>query len=492
LAPAPIRYVLNGLLRQPFAVGHAFIAPACVAALRVWGEHLTIIGAKPIGRSPVTWWLHNYAFYVALLWGIVAILAPCLRIGWRRIANLVSVGLFLGVVPPLIDVQLFGVGGFAYRYQRGLGDLPWLLYAPPSYLPPGESSVLWLSVALVACIGLWYGRTGPLRLAPGLLMYALVFWFLAIVPTLADTLQLANANASFLEWLTALLVLCAMLGHIVGAGLGRRTLERLPQIMLAPLFCMVGGAFAQLEPAPVGYATLLLGLISVGFALSNDLFDRVGDRAQGRQHAISSTSAAILTGLPWLAIGMALATRIDLGLCLMAFAAVAFAYHSPPFRLKRLMLLSYLSEGWLAGLAIAAGMSCIPGRLPTSVEWRVLAIATLGMPLVLLFKDDKDQQGDAVARNATLFVVGARHGLTAKQLRLAAATALGLGLFVATGFAHTRGVHQAELATLGAGALLAPTLFVWMQNRTWAFMTTLLTCEAFLTALAYAFAGRPG
>jgi 4-hydroxybenzoate polyprenyltransferase len=466
--------------KQPFHAAYPFAAAAWVAALRMLGERFTVYAGAPLGRSPVLWWLHIFAFYLALVFSISALIARIAPADFKKTVNVVGVGLLLGVVPPWIDAAVYGPGAFAYEYQSSLAGIPWLLYAPPRMLPAGEAIVLWTSIACVAAFGIWRGRgwTRKLALAPA--YYALTLLFQTFVPRAAHALADASPQAGFSEWVTVLLVGCAMAAHAVGIGAGRRAMQRLPQIALAPLFVATGAALRGRADGQVLLTAFVFALLSLGFALANDFYDRKEDAAAGRATVMDADAATIATVLPLVAAGAAVAGRPEMGLAAVAFAVVAHGYHADPLRTKCIFPLSYKTEGLLAGLAFLAGLCADPRALPAGAEVLVAAALALGAPVAFVFKDYKDVDADRSAGVRTAFVFWEERGGSRRAVLRVSAALLLTSLLVAGAFIHAQGATGAQVAVLAALALAASAALVWVRTPARAVAAAMLAAEAFL------------
>jgi 4-hydroxybenzoate polyprenyltransferase len=272
----------------------------------------------------------------------------------------------------------------------------------------------------------------------------------------------------------------------VGTSAGTRALQRLPQIALAPLLVAAGAALHGRADGAVLYAASLFALVSFGFALANDWYDRREDEAAGRPLRVDGDAAAAFTLLPLVAVGAALAARIELGLCAVAFATVAHGYHADPLRTKCIFPLSYKTEGLLAGLAFAAGLCADPQDLPSAREIAVALIVALGAPAAFVFKDYKDADADRAGGVRTAFVWAEERGISRRAMLRLSAALLFVSLAVATAFVGARGPPTADVALLAALALVCALALVLVPSPARAVALAMLGAEAFL---AFAAAG---
>jgi 4-hydroxybenzoate polyprenyltransferase len=457
----------------------AVSAPAWVAALRMLGERYLAFGDRPLARPQLPWFLHTFAFYLALLCVLGALLARLVPVDWRRAQNLVGMGLLLGVLPPLVDCGVLGRNRFAYEYHSGSGGLPWLLSGAPTVLPPGETTVLWASIVMIGAYA-WRRSSSPLRgVATAVATWFLVLVFLVLQVRLTGWASAATGLAPS-EWRALWLAAMAQVGVVVGARAGRRWLERLPQVLLPVLFVVLGAALrGRLD----GAALLVAGhftLVGTGFALANDWYDRAEDQARGRTSPVDAGVAALVALIPLTGAASLLATRVEAGLCLVAFAVVSHAYHADPLRLKCVFPLSYKTEGLLAGLALLAGLVADTSRLPVAAElWVALAVG-LGTPAALVFKDYKDVDGDAAAGVQTAFVFAEARGWARRRVLAVAVALLLVSLAVPLLWLSAQGVGASWLVGLGLLATLGAAALWWAPKADGAVRAALLCAEAFL------------
>lgn len=432
--------------RRPWTLGLALATPAWIAVVRMLLERELSIGPVPLGRPPFPWFAHIFVFYLALSVTLTALLARLTKTPWTTASGPVSMGLTLGTVPPLIDVAVYGIGRFTYEYQPVLVDFPWTLHHPPHVLPWGETTVLWLTIVLMVLAGL-RANIGALRVALlGVLTWALIIVFLVGIPSASQ--QLSNElGLAPSEWRNTLFAIVTFAGAVMGTGNALRLLRRTPHVLLAPLIALLGAALRGGLDGSLVLTAVHLALLSAGFVLANDFYDRVEDAASGRGEPVDEPSAHLLAVVPLVPVMHVLAFRLELALCLIGFAVVSFAYHADPLRLKCVFPLSYKTEGFLGGLAFFAGVTSVqPALLKPALLWATLLV-TLGTPAALVFKDWKDADGDKAAGVRTAFVVLEERGWSRTLVSRAAAALLLLSLVVVA-IGASQWVHATAMKTV--------------------------------------------
>lgn len=433
--------------RRRWTLALALATPGWIAVVRMLLERELSMSPSSSPRPPFPWFAHIFVFYLALSVCLTALLARVTRQDWKVASGPVSMGLTLGTVPPLIDVAVYGVGRFGYEYSPALRDFPWSLHLPPQVLPWGETTVLWLTIALMAIAGLRGEASVGVKLGRAAVLavgtWALVALFLVGLPAASVWL---GRGVSPSEWRNALFALVTFGFAVWGTGTAPRLLRRTPQVLLAPLIALLGAAVRGPLEASLALTLVHFGLLSAGFVLANDFYDRVEDEAAGRAAPLGEAEAQWLAVVPLVPVMHVLAFRVELGLSLLGFAIVSYAYHADPLRLKCVFPLSYKTEGFLGGLAFFAGLSAaLPAFLSPTQLW-VAALVTVGTPAALVFKDWKDVDGDAKANVHTAFVVLERRGWSRLAVARLSAGLLALSLGVVT-------VGVSRLGAVAAGAL---------------------------------------
>jgi 4-hydroxybenzoate polyprenyltransferase len=490
MIPSLLERLFRAAERRQWTLGLALATPTWIAVVRMLLERELSVGPVPLGRPPFPWFAHIVVFYLALSVCLTALLARMGRVPWRAAAGQVSLGLTLGTVPPLIDVGVYGIGRFSYEYQPAVGALPWTLHQPPAVLPWGETIVLWLTIALMTLAGV-RARAGWARVV-GLALgtWALILLFLVLLPAGCVFLSQAQGLAPS-EWRNALFGVVTFAGAVVATGTERRLARRTLHVLLAPVLLLLGAALRGRLDGAVTLGALHFALLSAGFALANDFYDRVEDAAAGRPPAPDEASAQLLAVVPLVPVLHVLAFRLELALSLVGFAVVSFAYHADPLRLKCVFPLSYKTEGFLGGLAFFAGLSAAQPALLTPAQLWAAALVTLGTPVALVFKDWKDVDGDRAAGVRTAFVVLEAAGLPRDRVRWGAAALLVVALgTVALGVQSWTGGGG---ALLGALALAAAAPVALLPRPRLSVALSMGLAEAQLLAAAWLlWRARPG
>jgi 4-hydroxybenzoate polyprenyltransferase len=199
-----------------------------------------------------------------------------------------------------------------------------------------------------------------------------------------------------------------------------------------------------------------------------------------------------LAVVPLVPVMHVLAFRIELGLALVGFAIVSYAYHADPLRLKCVFPLSYKTEGFLGGLSFFAGLTAVQPAFLSETQLWAAALVTVGTPVGLVFKDWKDADGDARANVRTAFVVLEARGWKRQSVAQLTAALLALALAVTTWgvsrFIVLSALQWVVLLGLGLGA--AGVLFAGRRAPKLAVAGAMALSEAHLLAAAWMLASR--
>jgi len=361
--------------------------------------------------------LNNCVFYFVVAWGFTLVLSRLSRVDWRRVMPVVLAGLIVGMLPPLIDVFIYGPGNFVYTYYFGLPDLMGLsLFDRSQGMPFGEGLCLWAAVLFAAGYvllktGSWW-RAGLSAVCVYLAVFALVG---VAVPTfsrqLADFIpQPAMALNSLMQLLVGLLFYLCLRPKLL-LSLTRRSLHCMPFVLI----CLIGAALhGPLTPMAIlsAAAVFVAGLVAL---VQNDFYDREEDKISGREQAVEECDvhwfnlffAGVFLSLYW---GQSL-LYLPIG-CIWLLAMV---YHHDDFRFKRIFPFNQIIEGLWGVLAYLAGALTVPNVLFSGEIAINAALIFVGWTLIAAFKDAKDLEADTTVGNRNFYTVMLGRGLSLER-----------------------------------------------------------------------------
>lgn len=448
------RRVAQVLIERPAAPQATLLALAFVTLSRLVVE-------QALQPTPnVAWWYlflfwHYGLFYILAFFLYVAMLRITTGLTVRELSGPVSIGLFFGILPPILELLLFpaGVGRFVY-----FPEMSWTLFHPDQRL--GETIGVW---AMILTTGAYiWAATGRVRAAVASTVgaYVIVQAFSAYAilwMDLADTTPMESRflvlPASFLG--AAIVLWVAVRLWNLWPSL-RRMHHGLPHAALAWLGASWSGATAQ---AAALAAVIVVGCVFV-LMVQNDYFDaeqdaqfRSGPRPDEFDLAWVNTFAALTLSAVYVVAPLP-------ALCGAGLIGAGLLYHSPSTRLKERFCLSYKCEGAGAAFAFAAGAVRPMGYADVPMLVPCLLVFG-GATLLSAAKDWKDTESDRRARIPTYYVAFATdavgethvHRVLCALIALAIGLALGLSAVLVDGKALALAASSGALAVFGLWTL---------------------------------------
>lgn len=466
---ALLRRLLRAAELRPYHPLLLFLAAGWVSGVRYLEEKAFIYDTETLRFNELGTLVSWFCFYLALGFGISAILTHAAKIPWQKAAQFASYGLTLAILPPLIDVLIYGRGNFIYRYQQSFfTDTTFLIFNPKGGLPFGEALTVWGSIALVGAVT--YIKTQQkfrVVLAAGL-MYSFSLIYGMALPGLAQVIiNIGEIRSLGDKWILAWTGLSVgLVGFLAWRPvLLRESLTRLPQVVLAPALVLLGGAWAGRINAHTGLAALAFAAASLVFTLTNLFYDRHEDAAQGSQTQVTQDDATSLYAWAWVMAFSLVQTHLFLALSLALFIIATYAYHGDPLRVKCVFPLSYKSEGFFAGSAFLAGMLAQPLYRMSGADGLATFLIFGGFFLSAPFKDAKDIEGDRAAGVHTLYVVLAKRGWTFRKMHTLALSMLAACLLVPVAYLAIHNVATKWIMAPALAALLAVVATLLPQRK---------------------------
>lgn len=462
-----------------------WLAAWWIAGIRIFEEHIWIYVPKGLRRDPLVWFGHTSLFYFALIVAVGAWLHLVLKRDAKKTLAAAAAGTILGILPPLIDVGVYGSGNFNYDYRVDfLRSVPWHFFEPPAVTPTGEFLTIWLSMALM---GIYARVVGASWLRVSVVMgghYLLILLFLTAIPSTGYQTHARFLGVTLNEMIALLFLVCAVLGFLfmrlpVFVQIGKR----LPHILLAPSFVFLGSGLLGTFNEETLLAMVAMTLSSLIFAVHNDYYDRDLDRLQGRPQIVELEDVRFFSLLmvPWWAV--LAAGHFWLALMSGLFLVVGHVYNADPLRLKCVFPLSYKTEGLLAFTCLLAGMMVQSRQL---LEPQILVLSLIiagGVSLGAMFKDSKDVRSDSQGNMRTLYVVLGSRGVSENMAHRIAVAGLVVCVVVPLGYFFSTkgfGLALAVAVVSGGAAVLAVAL---VHDRKRAVALTLWLLNVFIVSL---------
>lgn len=436
-----VGHIADLLEKRPFNVVTIFCFTLFVALGRLTLEW---IGGRAPASISLDWlsfcifyWFSFYAYA-----GLIGIFAPGT---WRQRANVVLVGIFCGLLPPLLDLAIYGIGHFRYSYFWSFpSGWNWYIYNPIYAIPAGEALVLWLTIIFTACYIHYRFHTPHKTLLASIGAYAVTVIISGGMVWLSS--HLADSTNIQGHWSKLFFLLCCeiyftiMIYLALSPNLTKHLIYRLLHALPFVALLFAGAAFVGHWPRVTLWTALCL-LVFIAVALvQNDYYDQIEDRAQGRSSPVAAADVQFFTicgALLLLVLGISnSALLLPLGL----FFVAAVIYSFPLYRGKAYFPANIKIEGVWAASAFFAGVVTawehqLAGGNMFSVKtafWGITQNPAVGFTPSLLWavflvfggwsllstiKDYKDIQGDFATGVQTVYTLALRRGWNVERLQ---------------------------------------------------------------------------
>lgn len=300
---------------------------------------------------------------------------------WRKTIHLVLIGVFLGILPPVIDSLISGVGNFNYNYIKSFSDWRLFLYNKEADLPAGEVTILYLTIFFTALIV--YIKTANLfkSIAAFVVSYGFVLLYAMLQPILATTIdQTLQVSAyydvkmpadfmgfkgfsfpailSFLQIVTTIIIYLILNPKILF-----KLFRRLNHAVPVALTCLLGYSLFRTIDAYAAIITIMVFYGVVVAIVQNDFFDKEEDHADGREFYLDKDDVAFFNTTFILMIGLLLASGNICAYMLLLFLIVSYIYNYDFYRGKKYFPANYKIEGvwglsaFLAGIGMAVSVT---------------------------------------------------------------------------------------------------------------------------------------
>lgn len=502
LLALPIRFI-HFLIRvqetKPYSV-YVVLAFCLFTAMGRGLEELLFFQIR-LKSSEVVVFLH---FYVSLAVILTAGISWIGRLPWQKVANVVLVGIFLGIFPPLIDLLLdhdYPVF-YGFFFIHDLREIPWLGFKPEFNFPHGECITIWLSIFFSGYYVFYKTRSLWRSLATSLFAYCGFMLFGSFLPMLVTFVvagyvpDLAAARALDENLLRAivyynafaqvalaslfyLLLRWPLLLHLI-----KRSLHPLPFVLLTLL-----GAVAN--QTPWGYALLAAGIVFWGGwmnLLQNHVYDAQEERTAhhenaGHEDVLFFNTAFLLATLAVFFTG----NRLVIPVLLMY--PLTFLYNHPLYRGKKKFPTNLKIEGvWGLG-AFLAGVLAAPQTIAARIGLLALLVFG-GFSLVAALKDAKDVRTDRRVKTDTLYLRLMRHGLRFRRAHFLLLTLCLLCFGVPIVLLSWQGLFSYALILGTLTLIAAAILYTRYPNKTW-FAIFLAFTSVYLLVIVVALAQNP-
>lgn len=409
---------------------HVLVAFAAVTGLRNFIE----VFSDGTGIYAVRFF-HYYISYLALAASLLAVLCPLYRTGRPALARVILGGFILLNLAVGIDLVVSRGEGLNISYLLpGVHDgqslpLRFLLFfgdSPKSGITAGMR----VEIALVCAALYFYARLkghGVGRaIASALGSYSVIFVYCALPYFLRWACLSVGADYVYSDalMLRCHLLLTAACGLIVALqmkpDLTRAILRdaRWMRLLHYELILLLGFRlghppgleFSVADRLDTALVALALACAWIYSVITNNVADIACDRVSNssRPSVTGAAPADEYAAAAWIALAAALILAWPVGFApaflIAVFVGNYFVYSMPPFRMKRLPV---VSKGFIAANCIVAAMAgwLLAGGTIEDFRRLPLGLAWIGLTLAINFIDLKDEAGDRVAGIPTLPVL---------------------------------------------------------------------------------------
>ena len=423
--------MVDRIERIPFSPWTILFVAVFIGSLRpLFEAALQVHSNGALGVQSV---LHNIIFYFSVPWIFLLWLPRVTGKEWRKVASIAVIGLLTGLVPPLLDLPVYGLHGTQYTYMPRFKPLfigsitPVFGTAADGFrISFGEAASIWFVIVCTA--GYVFISSSSLKRALLSLPLSYITWqfigtglFRITRPLTYQVLSARHASPSLMSiyFLIIVFLVYRFLRRGDFPSIIKRGLHPLP---FAIAVVVVGRAAGAVNVYHFFYAVMFY-LAGVILVVQNAHFDREEDAAGGRVSGVTKEDTEFLFMIAFLAILSLLVFQSCPATALLAYFGVWTLYHYPATRLKKLPIVPYAVEG-AGGLAAAlAGLSVSADsfQVVNAVNYYtvlVLPAAFAGFMAGSVFKDYKDVEGDRAAGVQTLYVLALERGIPVRRTHI--------------------------------------------------------------------------
>ncbi len=524
--------------KQPYSFHTVFAFAAFVGLMRLLLEFMVCssgLYASFAGYlSYVTFYLMNAFLYTLAVHFIMGD-----RVPWRLSMNVVLIGVFVGMFPPLIDAFALGPFNFRYAYNfRWLEGWTWWLYNPEAHITPGEATILWFTVLLLP-LYVWIKTRSIGRALVGLVAgYAVVFFYVTVVASSAHALlraafvpmlrateipmtrhleeawrassdpteihgiaqrlsllrfrydELAIALTSGLQVLVS--VVCY---GILNRRLTRHLLTRVGHSLPFALLTLLGAAATRHFHPEIDTGTWI-GLVPAAFMglvvlqcfnvaiVQNDHFDRHDDR-RGPLPYLDVQDMHFYNGTLWLLIFSIVTVRPRVGALLVVFQIVSILYNYDFYKAKRFFPANYKIEAIWGWTSFMAGVyTVLHPRMMAPLPVLVISFLIFGgWSLFNCFKDYKDIREDYRAGIQTAYVLLKRRNASLRKFHGAMRLCMAAGFLIPLFALYRWGAPLTAVAPAGVLSVSAILYTLGLGPRKVTVEATLVVISLYLISL---------
>jgi len=460
-----ITQLIEKIENSPISLSKFLLAFFCFVFLRNFLEIFSTRSDYFAAKRFSFFFFHSVAFYIFVFLALILILHFITKERIIKISKVIFSGSIVLLLPPLLDLLASGGEGVVNKYRNFtqpeniwqiiklffayIIDSPFgLFFGRDANFPLTQLQINYgirVEVLIVLIFLIWYifwKTKNIFRVLAGLFLGYMVFFVLGIFPYLmAFVFGLPATDASFynasiinsaFDWNKIIFCLYFVFILIFGAAwfyfydrnkfLAVIRNLRLPRFLLNLVFLFLGLAVTfhfsgkRLDFMPFDYSLIFTACLSLAFywffaVFSNDMADEKADKINAPTRPLPSAALsrqeARSLSLVFLGVSYALAFIVGYAFFVIIFlrSCLSYLYSWPPFRLKRVPLISHFVLAICYFLTMLAGYLILSSSSVYDFPGRVSLVFLISFALVANFKDIKDYKGDKADKVYTLPII---------------------------------------------------------------------------------------
>lgn len=456
---------------QPYHPARLFIIVFSVGIGRAAEE--VFLAHKSLSLNAAS---HYASFYLATFFVFNAIASIVMKIDWRKTSQFVLYGIFVGLVPPVIDAIWIGPGRFGYSYLDGF--YPTLHGARNPY---SEAIAAWSALITFALYVFLRSRSFWKSLLSFVLAYVGLVALVSLTPEAIGNMiaPIKSGTAKTFLYLLISYTIYVLLNWDRFKPSLKRINHSLPWVLLV----FLGASLADGIQKMTWMQGLLVLFLHQGIVFANDYYDRESDALNERPGRIQETDVFILhVLLIWIASHVGL-VNAKLGFLYYLYILLTTAYHHPSIRLKDHFPLNYVTEGLVASLALMVGMASSGQTQLSPEELAYVGLAFIGFASASPFKDYKDLEGDRASGTKTIYVLLSQRGWKLSRIHMLVTCIVLIFMSAPLYFLHIKNAPQLLILILATAFVVPAFLTLRMWDKKSAVELTAWLLTAYLTAL---------
>lgn len=431
-------------------------------------------------------------FYILLGLLLTGMLSLTGGVSFQSVQKSLTMGLFMGLFPPLFDFFFFRNNSafYGYYYVWDFVNLPYVGYKPDFNFPAGETMAIWLSIAFCGAYAFTVGGKVWRAVAAFAGAY-LVFLFMgSLMPMLAAKLsgvalatvedarradtQTLRALALRIAFYQGALALCVylLIRRDLLLHLMRRALHVAPFAMLTVL----GGLSVHANAVSLTQSVLMISAFGFVALVQNDYFDAQEMQGTRKNLIVEKYDVQIINILYLLMLVPLFMLNGRNAIPGFVVFVCGVLYNYPLYRARNYFPANLKIEGVWGLCAFLAGALLEPQLVSKPGILMMAFLIFGGWSTVAVLKDLKDAEADRLSNVQTIFTMFLRRGKGVDEIWKIARIFLIALIFIPVAIAAALLGALPLVALTVLTALLAATFWLSNYRRAFQLQLLLLSC----------------